>query len=143
MNAGKNSSYFEDLKVNVKIKLSALWAASTFCYLYGDYFELYLPKKVERLLVGENILDNPGKLFAAAVLMTIPATMVFLSIVLRPKINRILNIIFGLLFTTIMLLIAFTSLTPWRTFYVFLALVESILTALIVWYSWKWPKQKI
>lgn len=143
MNAGKNSSYFEDLKVNVKIKLSALWAASTFCYLYGDYFELYLPKKVEGLLVGENILDNPGKLFAAAVLMTIPATMVFLSIVLRPKINRILNIIFGLLFTTIMLLIAFTSLTPWRTFYVFLALVESILTALIVWYSWKWPKQKI
>lgn len=41
-----------------------------------------------------------------------------------------------------MLLIAFTSFTPWRTFYVFLAIVESTLTALIIWYALKWPKQK-
>lgn len=142
MNAdNKNSRHFEDLKVNVKIKLSALWAATTFCYLYGDYFELYVPKKVEGLLSGENGLDSPEKLFAAAILLAIPAIMVFLSIILKPKINRILNIVFGLLFTAIMLLIAFTSFTPWRTFYVFLALIESTLTALIIWYAWKWPKK--
>jgi len=143
MNAdNKNSSHFEDLKVNVKIKLSALWATTTFCYLYGDYFELYVPEKVEGLLNGENGLESPEKLFAATILLAIPAIMVFLSIVLKPKINRILNIVFGLLFTAIMLLIAFTSFTPWRIFYVFLALVESTLTALIIWYAWKWPKQK-
>lgn len=91
MNAdNKNSSHFEDLKVNVKIKLSALWTATTFCYLYGDYFELYIPKKVEGLLSGENGLDSPEKLFAATILLAIPAIMVFLSIVLKPKINRIL-----------------------------------------------------
>lgn len=137
----KNSSHFEDLKVNVKIKLSVLWTATTLCYLYGDYFELYVPQKVEGLLNGENGLDSPEKLFAASILLAIPAMMVFLSIVLKPKINRILNIVFGLLFTAIMLLIAFTSFTPWRTFYVFLALVESILTVLIIWYAWKWPKK--
>jgi len=42
-----------------------------------------------------------------------------------------------------MLLIAITSITPWRTFYVFLAIVESIITALIVYYAWKWPKQNL
>lgn len=136
-----STSGFEDFKVNVKIKLSALWTSVTLCYLYGDYFELYVPKKVEGLVSGQNLLDNPQKLFAATVLLAIPAIMVFLSIILKPKINRILNIIFGLLFTIIMLLIALSSLIPWKAFYVFLALVESIITTLIIWYAWKWQKK--
>jgi len=131
----------QDFKINVKIKLSALWAAVTLCYLYGDYFELYLPKKVEGLISGANLLDSPARLFAASVLLAIPAVMVFLSILLKPSLSRWLNIVFGIFFTLIMLLIAVTSLTPWRTFYVFLAIVESIITSLIVWYAWRWPRQ--
>ena len=34
----------EDFKVNVKIKLSVLWTSVMFCYIYEDYFELYVPK---------------------------------------------------------------------------------------------------
>jgi len=131
----------EDFKINVKIKLSALWTSVTLCYLYGDYFEFYVPEKVEGLVSGNNILDSPTKLFFASVLLAIPALMVFLSIILKPSINKWLNIAFGIFFTTIMLLIAATSITPWRTFYVFLAIVESVITSLIVWYAWKWSKQ--
>ena len=134
---------FEDFKVNVKIKLSALWTSVTLCYLYGDYFELYVPKKLEGMIGGSSLLDNPIKLFAASLLLAIPAVMVFLSIVLRPRINRVLNISFGLFFTIIMVLIGLFSISPWGTFYVFLALVESIITSLIVWYAWTWPKQQI
>jgi hypothetical protein len=132
----------EDIKVNVKIKLSALWGSVTFCYLYGDYFELYVPKKVQGLLDGANLLDSPMKLFAASVLVAVPALMVFLSILLKPSINRILNIILGVFFTLLMLFVALVSFTPWRNFYVFLALVEACITSLIVWYAWKWPKQE-
>lgn len=131
----------EDITVNVKIKLSALWASVTLCYLYGDYFELYIPKKVEELISGDNILASPTKLFLAALLLAIPALMVCLSVILKPTINKWLNIAFGIFFTAIMLFIAINSLTPWQTFYVFLAIVESIITSLIVWYAWKWPKQ--
>ena len=131
----------EDITVNVKIKLSALWASVTLCYLYCDYFELYIPKKVEGIISGDNILANPTKLFLASLLLSIPVLMVCLSIILKPSINKWLNIIFGIFFTAIMLLIATTSFTPWRSFYVFLAMVESIITSAIVWYAWKWPKQ--
>ncbi len=130
----------EDFKINVKIKLSALWAAVTLCYLYGDYFELYAPQKVVGLVNGHNLLDSPLKLFGASVLLAIPACMVFLSILLKPTFNRALNVIFGLFFTAIMVLIAITSITPWYTFYVFLAIVESIITSMIVWNALKWPK---
>ena len=131
----------EDITVNVKIKLSALWASVTLCYLYGDYFELYIPKKVDGLISGDNILASPTKLFLAALLLAIPALMVCLSVILKPTINKWINIAFGIFFTAIMLFIAINSLTPWQTFYVFLAIVESIITSLIVWYAWKWPKQ--
>lgn len=134
------STKFEDVKVNIRIVLSGLWAAVTLCYLYGDYFELYVPQKAKGLVEGTNLLDTPLKLFIAAFALSLPAVMVFLSLILKPQINRILNIVLGLFFTAVMLLIAVTSLTAWRAFYVFLALVESFITILIVVYAWKWKR---
>ncbi|MGG5210185.1 DUF6326 family protein [Chryseobacterium sp. MIQD13] len=135
-----NSAKFEDVKVNIKIILSGLWAAVTLCYLYGDYFELYVPDKAKGLVEGTNLLDTPLKLFIAAFALSLPAVMVFLSLILKPKINRILNIALGIFFTAVMLLIAVISLTAWRAFYVFLALLESFITILIVIYAWKWKR---
>ncbi|MGS0747349.1 DUF6326 family protein [Halpernia sp. GG3] len=141
MDSNKTStSGFEDFKINVKIKLSLLWTSVTLCYLYGDYFELYVPQKTQGLVNGVNMLDTPMKLFAASLLLVIPALMVFLSIILKSSVNRRLNIILGLFYTAIMILIALTSITPWRIFYVFLAIVESCITSLIVWFAWKWTK---
>ncbi|EDP98578.1 DUF6326 family protein [Kordia algicida OT-1] len=131
----------KDYDINIKIKLAALWTATTFCYLYGDYFELYTPEKVESLLNGENVLNSPVALFSASLIMAIPPLMIVASLFLKPKPNKWLNIIFGLLFTLMMVQIAFESLTPWYGFYVFLATVESILTAIIVWNAFKWPKE--
>ena len=76
------------------------------------------------------------------IILAISSIMVGASIILKPKINRILNIVFGTLFTLMMLLIGVNSLTEWYSFYAFLAFLESIITALIVWYAWKWPKEK-
>ena len=136
------ANMLENQKVNIKIKLASLWASATFCYLYGDYFELYTPGKIDSLLTGKNILDSPTKLLIATIILATSSVMVALSIILKPKINRFLNILFGTLFTVMMLFIGFNSNTEWYGFYVFLAFLESIITALIVWYAWKWPKEK-
>lgn len=136
-----NKNRYEDSKINIKIKLSSFWVSVTLCYLYGDYFELYVPGKVEGMVSGENMLDSPGKLVVAAVLLAIPALMVFLSVLLKPSINRWLNIIVALFFTVAVLSIAFNFINSWRAFYLFLAIVESVITSLITWYAWNWPKQ--
>ena len=136
-----NTTSLKDFDVNIKIQLAGLWTATTFCYLYGDYFELYTPHKVESLISGENTLNSPLMLFIASIILAIPPLMIFLSLVLKPKINKILNIVFGLLFTIMMVWIAIDSLTTWYSFYVFLAIVESILTFIIVWKALKWPRQ--
>jgi hypothetical protein len=135
-----NPQTFSEAPVNIRIKLAGLWTAVMFCYIYGDYFELYVPNKVAGLLDGNNLLNTPTNLLLATIMLSIPALLIYLNLILKSQACRWLNIIWGVFFTAIMALIAVTSLTAWRAFYVYLAVVECILTALVVWYAWHWPR---
>jgi hypothetical protein len=132
---------FEDMKVHVKLKIAALWTSVTFCYIYADYFGLYVPGKLQGMLEGQIVPLGPTTqevLVGTSVMLAIPSVMVFLSLALRPKLNRGLNIIFGVLYTGIILL------TMWSwAFYIFYGIVEVMLTTLIVWYAWRWPRREI
>jgi hypothetical protein len=130
-----------DSPIPIKLKLSGLWTSVTFCYVYGDYFELYTPDKIQSLISGENPLDSPMNLLIASLVMALPPLMIAISLLFHAKVNRVLHIMIGSLFTLMMLWIAFNSLEPWYSFYVFLALLESVLTAYIVFLALKWPRE--
>lgn len=131
----------DDIKVHVRFKLFALWSSVMFCYIYGDYFELYQPGKLQGMIAGRTALGavSQGALLGMATVMAIPSLMAFLSLVLPSGVNRWLNIILGAAYTVIMILAIQGS---WH-FYVFSGLIEIILTALIVWFAWTWPKHPI
>ncbi|MFV0604419.1 MAG: DUF6326 family protein [Niabella sp.] len=137
---GNRKLQYQDFKINIKQLLSALWASVMFLYIYGDYFELYVPEKVAGLLNGQNILNTPYKLFLATIILTIPSLMIFLSLIMKPIWNRVLNISIGILLTLFTLLVGVSSFTEWRIFYVMLSFLESIITLIIVWKAWHWPK---
>ncbi len=130
---------YEDPRINVKLSLSALWASVMFLYIYGDYFELYVPGKVEGLLHGRNVLNTPYKLLMASIMMTLPALMIFLSLMMRPVYIRVISIAVGIFLTLFTLLAGLISLTEWRIFYVILSFLESIITTIVVWKAWRWP----
>lgn len=137
----KSKKYqYEDFKINVKLVLSALWSSVMFLYIYGDYFELYVPEKVEGLLNGQNILNTPYKLLFATIVLTLPSLMIFLSLTMKPKWNRGLNISIGVFLTLFTLFAGVSSFTEWRIFYVMLSFLESILTSIVVWKAWYWPE---
>lgn len=75
-----------DIKLHVRFKLSALWSALMFCYIYGDYFGLYVPGKLHGMLGGKGPLGpvSEGSLVATALLLAVPGLMVFLSLVVSP-----------------------------------------------------------
>ena len=133
------SPALDDMKAHVKLKLSALWAALMFCYVYGDYFGLYVPGKLRGMLEGNGPIGpvSQATLVATSVLLAIPGVMVFLSLVLPPRFDRWLNIVLGAFYIAIMLL---TMPGAW-TFYILLGAIEIALMALIVWYAWRWPKR--
>ncbi|MEC8327174.1 MAG: DUF6326 family protein [Pseudoalteromonas spongiae] len=124
--------------INVKLKLAALWAAVMFCYVYGDYIEVYVPGVMSNAMaVSANSEGLQAKFFAVAFLMSIPSLMVFLSLVLKPTVNRWLNIIIPALF--VLLLIGLNLETTW-IFYLYLTALEIILSLATIWFAWRWPK---
>jgi hypothetical protein len=142
VNTKENSSAaFQDLPVPVKLKLAALWTSMMFCYIYGDIFTLQEPGHIEKLTAGTLWNGGPltqGLLLSFAIGMAIPSLMVFLSLVLKPAVNRWANIVLGCLVAVGPLL---TLSGAWH-YYIFLGVIEIVLSLLIVWYAWKWPRQK-
>jgi len=137
-------SKLEDFKINIKLKLAALWVAVMFCYVYGDFFSLFVPGRIQGLMDGSSGVGTttPLSLLSFAIMMTIPSLMIFLSLVFKPQLNRITNVVTGILFTLIMALIVTKSMSEWKIFYVYLACIEMILTSSIIWLALRWPRAK-
>lgn len=131
----------EDFKVPVRLRLSALWAALMFCYVYGDYFGLYRPGQLEGMLRGGGPIGpvSQGTLLAVSILMVIPSLMVFLPLLLPPRSNRWINIVLALLYAVI---VGLTMPGSW-VYYLFFSAVEIVLNLLIVWQAWSWPRSQL
>ena len=127
----------ENVKINVKIKLSALWAALMLLYIYADHFSLFRTGQIEEMISGRMgpFPVTQGSLLVMSILMMIPAVMVFLSLALKPEVNRWANIIMGVLYTFVNIgnLIGETWI-----YYISFGVVEIALTLLVVGYAWKW-----
>jgi hypothetical protein len=126
-----------DGKIPVKMKLSALWAALMFLYIYADFFSLHKPGQMEEVMAGRMgpLPITQGALLTASILMLIPAVMVFLSLALKPNVGRWVNIILGGLYMAVNI---WNLVGETWAFYILFGIVELALTLLIVWYAWKW-----
>jgi hypothetical protein len=131
----------EDVKVNVKLKISALWIAVMFLYAYVDIFSLMKPGIIEGIMAGKMFVFQISQLFLflTTLYIAIPSVMIFLSLVLKPKVNRWTNIIVGILY--IVSILGSCIGETWA-YYIFGSIVESLLLLLVIWYAWKWPKQQ-
>ena len=134
----KNKRILKDGKVNVKMKLSGLWVAAMFSWVYGDLLRMYSGDFIPGDLELGAVMSPEILWLVSAITMIVPGVMVFLSLTLKNEVNRWLNIILGLFYTGY----GFIGLPTYHSAYdKFLILVGIIFTALIVWYAWKWPKR--
>jgi len=136
----KGTSIFEDAKVNIRIKLSALWITLMLFYIYADILGFYTPGNIESVVSGEigGVQITDGFLFVMAIWMAIPSVMVFLSLTLRANVNRWLNILVGIL--SILALGATFFAGEISARYTFQAILEAVLIVSIIWSAWTWPK---
>ncbi|MGV3582101.1 MAG: DUF6326 family protein [Methylophilus sp.] len=129
----------EDIKLNVKLKLAALWASFMFLYIYVDYFHFYMPGALDDMLAGKVFVFEITQAFLLVVLatVTISALMIFLSVSLPAKVNRWTNIIVATVYIPYTL---FNLVGEAWMHMVFGAIVEVVLLLLVIWYAWKWPE---
>jgi len=145
MTSQKTATILEDPKVNIKVKLSGLWVAVVFLYIYVDYYSLFVPGVLEKMIEGvvadTGIQITTGFLLSGLAFVMIPTLMIVLSLTLKAKANRWTNIIVGILQVVFVLGSQFIG-KP-EAHYLFGSGVELVLLLLIVWFAWKWPKQEM
>ena len=128
----------EDIKINVKIKLSALWITLMLIFIYADLFGFFIPGHIEEVITFELREMTQIFLLGFMIYMTIPSLMVILSLTLKARINRIVNIIIGIF----QALFVVAGIADPNFYFVFASIVETVLLSLIVWNAWKWPTQE-
>jgi len=133
----------EDPKINIKIKLSALWVTVMFLFAYVDILSHMQPGIIEDFITGNvaGFQITQVWLLGVTVMMAIPALMIFLSLALKPKVNRLANIIVATL--KIIIVVGSNFIGVAWGYYIFGSVVEVMLLSLIVWYAWKWPKIEV
>lgn len=130
----------DDPRIPTRLKLAALWTSTLFCYIYCDYFELYIPGKLQEMLAsrfGPLGATSQGNLLGAAMVLAVASLMICVSVLAPASFSRWANIVFGALFTAMMALLAFVA--GWY-FYKSFAAIEALLTAGVVWQAWRWPR---
>lgn len=129
----------EEVPMSVKLKLAGLWTGFMFLYIYVDYFALYMPRKIDNILKGKVFVFDitQGFLLAAFASVTIPATMIFLSVALSAKVNRWANLIVAVIYIPYTL---FNLVGQAWAHMVLGAAVELIILCLIIRYAWQWPR---
>ena len=123
----------------VRTTIAALWVSAMMCYIYADLLGYLAPGHLQGILEGQlgTWKVTPTLLIGSAVAMSIPSVMIFLTLVMTPRLNRWLNAIAGGLYA---LIAVGTTAGAWPArlyYYMYFGVIEFVLTLLIVWYAVK------
>ena len=153
MNTNKKTErILEDVKINVRIILSALWAARMLSGLQGDTVRLSNPVLLKEMIAGTTAVTVTNELLLVmSIIFAVPILMSFLSLTLKDKANRRANRSIGIFFVAFDLIFLGLCLFLWSpsayeaflSYETFWSIVYLACTSLIVWYAWKWPNPEV
>ena len=125
---------------NRKILLSLLWIYLTVNYIYCDVFTLHLSKYLEAFLSGEvgGMKITEEFLLVFSVVMQIPMIMIVLSRFLTFRLNKYLNIVTGIITTSIQ---TYTVTMGGTLHYMFFSFFEITTGLLIIYLAITWKQE--
>ena len=142
MTTTAKAGQYQDARVDVKVVISALWIAMLIVFAYVDIFGFFRADVLRAALDGKvaamGVAIDQGFLVFTTAYVLIPTLMVVLSLVLRPRVNRIVNIVVALVYAVS--IVAFSVGETWA-YYLLGSAVEVVLLAAIARTAWAWPKE--
>lgn len=138
--SSETGSKFDSAPVNVRVKISALWTAMLFVFVYVDLFSLYRPDVRADIASGQlaGFTINEAFLVGTTVFILVPSLVVALTLVLRPATARLVNIAVGSVYA---IPIVVGAIGEWN-YYVLGSAVEVALIAAIVYHAVTWPRTR-
>ncbi len=124
----------DDHPIDTRLKVSALWTAILFIFAYVDLFSLYRPDVRANIESGKvaAFAINQTFLFFVTLYIVIPSLMIYLTLVMRPSLNRLVNIVVAAFYAVT---IAGGAVGEWN-YYVLGSVIEALLLAVVVHHAW-------
>jgi len=144
MNTATEPGQYRETRIDVRLVLSALWIAMLIVFAYVDIFGFLRADLLEAALDGTVAamgiaIDQAFLVFTTAYVL-IPTLMVVLALVLRPRVNRIANIVVALVYAISILALCVGE--TWG-YYLLGSAVEVVLLVAIVRTAWTWPRGEV
>jgi len=120
--------------IDTRLRISALWIAVLLIFAYVDRFSLYrrdVRDDIEAGTIGGFEVDQTF-LFLTTLYVVIPALMIYLTLVMRPRTNRVVNIVVAAVYAVT---VVASAVGKWA-YFVFGSIVEALLLALLVRTAW-------
>jgi hypothetical protein len=138
----RGTSQYQDTPVNVKLVLSALWIATLFVCAYVDIFAFFREDVLRAGLDGEmaGMAVTQGLLTACLLYILLPSLMVVLSLVLKPRANRITSVAVSFLYAVT---VAVSCIGETWAYHLLGSAVEVVLLLAIARTAWKWPRRHV
>jgi hypothetical protein len=130
--------------LDVRIIIAVLWIAEVLSSLNGDTYRLSDPIALQAIIAKTvPIVTSPKLLLVMSCIFVVPILMSVLTLTLKYSASRISNRIISSLYALIMLAFWILGFVLHSKGYEFVwSSAQLIFTSLIVFYSWKMPKQE-
>lgn len=126
--------------IDVRIRMASLWATTMMIFAYVDLFSLFRPDFRAALDQGKVFVFDVGQpfLLGVTIYVIIPSLMIYLSLVMPRRLNRVVSISLAGLYA---ITIVGGAVGEW-SYYVLGSAVEVVLLAIVIRYAWTWRAPK-
>ena len=128
-----------------RTRIAVLWVIKAMAISVCLFLTFMEPGVIEGIILGKvmGMQISEGVLFYIAIWYFIPWIMAWLSLTLEDKANRWTNFVLGILFAIVVVYGLIDSAMGGQSAAIVVDyFVDILVTVLIIWYAWKWPKQE-
>jgi len=119
-----------------KTRIAVLWVFMAVAMSAHAILGFMEPGAMEKMAMG------PGMLLFFALFWLVPLWLAFVSMTVKDSCNRWTNFILGIIFTILNIFHLTEHLAQPSVHQLLIICSTIVITALIAWYAWKWPKQE-
>ena len=127
-----------------KTRIAVLWVFMAVAMSVHSIMGFMEPGMIEEIMSGavEGVALTPGMLVFMTLFWLVPLWLAFVSMTVKDSCNRWTNFILGIIFTLLNIFHFIEHLAEPSAAQILIIGSTVVVTALIAWYAWKWPKQE-
>jgi len=124
-----------------KTRIAVLWVFMAVAMSAHSLLNAIVPGGLEKA-IAEVEATGPGMLVFMALFWLVPLWLAFVTMTVKDSCNRWTNFVLGIIFTILNIFHLVEHLAEPSVQQILIIGSTVVVTALIAWYAWKWPKQE-